>query len=317
MFLFVLSKENLALSRAEAERLHEARGELRADNLLFLDVEEWRPGLAFTRAIHEVLFAAKPSALDEHAASHPWHVEPPFAVDANDTGVDEAKFAGYVWRSLAAAGTKPSVDLRRPKTTITLFRDGEQLVVTRRCWVNEERFFDRRAHLRPRNHPTSLNPKLARAMINLAGPLAEVQTILDPFCGSGGLLLEGALAGRAMTGTDLDPTQVARAEENLDYYGVGATLTVADATRCDALGRFDAVVTDLPLGKNAKLADAERTFAAFFAAAARTTTRLVVACDASFNLERAFRDSWREEARFDWYLHKGMVKRIHALSLRE
>jgi len=312
MFLFVLSKENPALSQAEAERLHGVTGK-RSGNLLFLDSNEWKPGLAFTRGIYEVLFEAPRDALDARAASFPWHVEPPFAIRGNGL-VEEQVFAGYVWRSLEQAGTVPAVDLQHPTTLLTLFAVEKDVWVARKAWENEERFFDRRAHLRPRNHPTSLNPKLARAMINLAGPPEEVASILDPFCGSGGLLLEGALAGRAMTGIDLDPVQIARAEENLAFYSVGANLAVGDATTCDRLGRSDAIVTDLPLGKNAKLADATGTFTAFFVAAARTTERMVVASDASFPLASCFQPVWREEAQFDWPIHAGMVKRLRVLS---
>lgn len=311
MKLFLLSKENLALSRAEAERLHQATGELDGD-LLFLDVDEWRGGLAFTREIHELLIEAGEERLAEAAAEFPWeeHVELPYAVDGRGL-VDEQAFAGYIWRRLDAAGRVPKVNLERPRTRVTIFVGAGRLLVTTRLWKNEERFFDRRAHLRPRNHPTSLNPKLARAMINLAGPS---ESILDPFCGAGGILLEGALAGRSMSGVDIDPRQVARAEENLIEYGVGAALTVGDAAECDTLTPVDAIVTDLPLGKNAVLHEAERTFAAFFDAAARITRRIVVAFDADCDIAVLFEKNWRVVGSFDWLVHKGMVKRLYLLT---
>ncbi len=211
------------------------------------------------------------------------------------------------------SGRETSVSLKNPDTRITLLRAGDRIAVTTLLWENEERFFDRRAHLRPRNHPTGLNPKLARAMVNLAGPAARVETVLDPFCGAGGILLEGALAGRQMTGMDIDERQIARAEENLTHYHAAATLTVGDATACDRLGAFDALVTDLPLGKNAKLQDPRNTFSGFFEAATMVTDVLVVAIDASFDLATCFGEFWEEEARFDWYLHKGMVKRVFLL----
>lgn len=301
MKLFVLSKENLAWSRAEAEQLHGRRGTL-VGNLLFLDVEEWKGGLAFTRSIHDVLFET------QGKVAFPWHiaVEPPFAVE----GPGAAEVASLVWRGLERAGVEPSVDLTTPKTRITLFRVGEKLLVTKKLWTNKERFFDRRPHLRPRNHPTGLHPKLARAMINLAGPGVSV---LDPFCGAGGLLLEGALAGRSMTGMDIDPEQVQRAKENLAFYGVKANLMVGDATRCDLLGRFDAIVTDLPLGRNAKLAAVEETFRGFFAAAARITEVLVVGAEKSCDLTPFFREWWAATASFDWYLHRSLTKQIFLL----
>ena len=304
MKLFVLSKENIGLSRKEAERLHSEEGTL-VENLLFLDAE-WKPGLAFTRSIHEVLFESD-ECLEEDSEAFPWHehVEVPFAVRSKD--VDEKRYAGHVWRALEKNGKQPSVDLKQPKTTITLFSVNGKVWVTRLLWENQDHFFDRRAHLRPRNHPTSLNPKLARAMVNLAG---YCESILDPFCGSGGILIEGALVGRAMTGIDIDDEQILRAEENLAHYDVSATLTVGDAMKCDELGAFDAVVTDLPLGKNAKLDDAKTTFTGFFAAAAKVTDTAVVSIDAEFDLEECFGGRWKTLATFDWYLQKEMVKRV-------
>lgn len=316
MHLFLLSKENLELASAEAEALHDVAGKRLGDRLL-LDAAP-RDGLALTREVHELLddrplsnSADRPAS---RTAGHPdWAsvVEPPFKVVVHDGLARDARsIAGEIWRSLVAAGAEPSVDLERPATEIGLFLlDGKERFARLR-WRNTERFFDRRPHLRPRNHPTGLNPKLARAMINLAGP---AETILDPFCGAGGILLEGAFAGRGMTGIDIDPAQIRRAEENLAHYGAGSTLTVGDATRCDALGRFDAIVTDLPLGRNAKLVDAERTFADFFRAATRVTTRIIVAIDVGFPLERCFSPEWRASASYDWYVHKGMVKRIFRL----
>ncbi len=63
-----------------------------------------------------------------------------------------------------------------------------------------------------------LPPKLARIMVNLAD-VPKDGTLLDPFCGSGTVLMETALATEAakIIGTDLDPEQVEDAEENLKW----------------------------------------------------------------------------------------------------
>ncbi len=97
-------------------------------------------------------------------------------------------------------------------------------------------------------------------------------------------------------------------------FGARATLGVMDARRCDALGSFDAIVTDLPLGRNSRVAEgrAEEFFPAFFAAAARAAPVLVLGCDASAPLS-AWLGQWRVTASFDWRLHKGLVKRVSLL----
>jgi tRNA (guanine10-N2)-dimethyltransferase len=244
-------------------------------------------------------------------------VETPFLIRKHGPGpLSEPELAGYVWRGLEAAGKEPSVDLKAPLTRVHLFFVEDEAVVTILRWENDERFFDRRSHLRPRNHPTGLNPKLARAMVNLAGKEHDISSILDPFCGGGGILLEGGLAGREMTGVDIDPEQVKRSEEKLAFYHVTATLTVSDATQCDSLGRFDAIVTDLPYGKNSRLDDGMATFARFFEAAAAVTEKLVVSCNESAHIESLLGSRWEPVASFLWYIHRGLSKRILLLERR-
>jgi tRNA (guanine10-N2)-dimethyltransferase len=64
--------------------------------------------------------------------------------------------------------------------------------------------------------PGILPPKLARIMINLAGrPVGS--SLVDPFCGSGVLLSEGALLGYRMTGVDCLSKAVQAARHNLEW----------------------------------------------------------------------------------------------------
>lgn len=322
MRLFVLSKQNIPLAAAEAWR---SCGECRArleENLLFLDTAMLPIGLAFTREVLEVLIefgdADNLVAVERFAWSDV--VESPYAVRVRGKApLSEKDAAGMIWRSLEAAGRKPSVSLESPKCEIHLLFLEKRIVITRLLWRNDDRFSRRRAHLRPRNHPTSLHPTVARAMINLAGPVAKIRTILDPFCGSGGILLEAGLAGRQVTGTDTDATQVERAEQNTAYFNVDASVLVHDAMRCDELTNagvarsFDAIVTDLPLGRSAKLHDREQTFRTFFSAAARAAPVLVVALDTDPAFEELFSSQWRKLESFDWYVHKGLTKRIYVL----
>lgn len=96
-----------------------------------------------------------------------------------------------------------------------------------------------------------LPPKLAQIMINLAG---RVKTIWDPFCGGGGLILEGLLMGHPMLGSDINEKTLKGAWQNVDWlkkeFGVTheAELFVHDATRPVPDREFDAVVCEGYLG---------------------------------------------------------------------
>ncbi|MGC8609676.1 MAG: TIGR01177 family methyltransferase, partial [Thermoplasmata archaeon] len=55
-------------------------------------------------------------------------------------------------------------------------------------------FESRKAPLRPYFSPVSMHPKYARFLVNSAH-VREGETILDPFCGTGGVLIEAAMIG--------------------------------------------------------------------------------------------------------------------------
>jgi len=54
--------------------------------------------------------------------------------------------------------------------------------------------------------PAKFHPPVARALVN--GYTKPGDRVLDPFCGSGSLLVEAAVAGRNAIGTDVDPLAV-------------------------------------------------------------------------------------------------------------
>ncbi len=63
-----------------------------------------------------------------------------------------------------------------------------------------------------------LPPKLARMMINLGGIDPRGATLLDPFCGSGTVLMEGALMGfDTLIGSDISPKAVADTKTNMTW----------------------------------------------------------------------------------------------------
>lgn len=73
-----------------------------------------------------------------------------------------------------------------------------------------------------------LPPKVARMMVNLAlgADPAPTATILDPFCGSGTVLLEALERGVNVIGNDLDLEAAQGSRENLDWYKTGTGITL-------------------------------------------------------------------------------------------
>ena len=110
-------------------------------------------------------------------------------------------------------------------------------------------------HPRVETHPTGLRANIAYAALRMAG-IEEDSTgrVLDPFCGSGTILLEaGDLApGIEVVGCDWNERAAAGAEANLAQAGLGGRGRVEcrdSLAGLDDLGAFDAVVTNPPFGR--------------------------------------------------------------------
>jgi tRNA (guanine10-N2)-dimethyltransferase len=119
-------------------------------------------------------------------------------------------------------------------------------------WEQEKKPIERRkaAH-RPFFSPISLGPKLARAMVNLSGCGGRA-TVLDPFCGTGGILIEAGSMGLRVVGSDVDWRMVEGCQKNLEHYGTRGKVFKADIGEvAPLLGErmVDAIVTDLPYGR--------------------------------------------------------------------
>ncbi len=71
---------------------------------------------------------------------------------------------------------------------------------------------------------------------------------MDPFCGTGGFLIEAGLMGFRAVGMDLDAKMVRGAARNLRHYGIEAGLIHGDARQIP-LDRADGIATDPPYGR--------------------------------------------------------------------
>src|SRR5574341_705227 len=106
-------------------------------------------------------------------------------------------------------------------------------------------------HYKPFFYPGVLMPRMARALVNMAK--AE-DYLLDPFCGTGGILVEAGLIGIKVIGGDVQRKLLLGAKMNLDYYNVDYSLMYQDA--CSLALRdesVDAAVTDPPYGRSAAI----------------------------------------------------------------
>jgi tRNA G10 N-methylase Trm11 len=140
-------------------------------------------------------------------------------------------------------------DLSNPQATfivIVTYNDiwfGEILSESTRTW-------DEHIH-KAQQYSSALPARFARAMINLVAVPGDA--IIDPCCGSGTILIEAVSIGIKAFGYDNNPLMVQASTDNLRHFNMNSMVALADARSIK--GRFDAVVTDLPYGKNCLIDD--------------------------------------------------------------
>ncbi len=115
---------------------------------------------------------------------------------------------------------------------------------------NKKSFEDRRAPMRPFFSPVSLHPKYARYLVNTSGTV-EGDTLLDPFCGTGGILIEAAMLDRHIIGNDSSLNMVMGTKLNFKYFKIeDYKVYNEDISDLDLEHNVDAIVTDMPYGRS-------------------------------------------------------------------
>ncbi len=151
----------------------------------------------------------------------------------------------------AILAKKAKVDLEQPEHEIRILEsegNGNIYLCDKLFDVDRSSFEKRKPKFRSYSPPTSMHPRLARCIVNLAGN-GEGKTLLDPFCGSGGILIEAALMRWRTIGSDIDSRAMAGCRRNLDQLGLKAELHLSDISSID-LERVDVIVTDPPYGRS-------------------------------------------------------------------
>jgi tRNA (guanine10-N2)-dimethyltransferase len=149
-----------------------------------------------------------------------------------------------------ALSKRNTIDLRRATTEVRVLL-GRRVHVCRLVGsVDRKGLEARKGENRPFFSPVSLHPKFARALVNLA-MVPDGGTLLDPFCGTGGILIEAALVGARPLGGDVDPRMLEGARWNMAHFGLRPErLELADIGAAAAVfGKVDAIATDPPYGR--------------------------------------------------------------------
>ena len=311
-FLFVLSGEHLSLAQSEVEHLFNKEARTTGEKLLLINttrqaILKKAPRLALTKSIHHVI-----NIVDSTNLRKVLQALPPLKNTYKLSLYKEttrAPFLEELSNAVYAQLKKPRVDLHTPQHHYTFFCTPRAVLLGEELYVNTDKPKERRAHLQIHNHPTAINPKFARTMINLANE----KTIYDPFCGLGGIILEAKLMGVTASGSDISQVMVEKAKENLAAYSCKAKLQVKDAKQLAT--KTDGIVTDLPYGKNSLLSEPiDMLYKQFFIRAAKVTKKIVVCYSAAIDVKRLlYNTKWSIVESHELYVHKSLTRVISVL----
>jgi tRNA (guanine10-N2)-dimethyltransferase len=171
-------------------------------------------------------------------------------------------------------GGRLKASMGTPQQEVFVFLTQEGTVAGRTVIDFTKAFFRRTPTRRPFFHPSTMHPKLARCLVNLSEAREE---ILDPFCGSGAMLIEAGLMGLRANGMDISQSMIEGTKRNLDFYGINDYDVWRDDACTFSQRRFEAVVTDLPYGRSTLLTDVRETlYEKFFRNLVSMTRKAVV-----------------------------------------
>jgi len=145
--------------------------------------------------------------------------------------------------------TGAKVELRFPNVQILVIIVAERFLL---CKSTESKLRPllrtREPGKKPFFHPSMMNSSLARTMCNLAGVMPG-NTVLDPFCGGGGILCEAAFIGAVVIGVDKNWRLLEGAKMNLNWINSNYSIIQADALHLP-IKTAGHIVTDPPYGRS-------------------------------------------------------------------
>ncbi|MFH1787875.1 MAG: DNA methyltransferase [Candidatus Altiarchaeota archaeon] len=204
------------------------------------------------------------------------------------------------------------VDVHAPDAVVEVFLADRKFHAGIRIPLNQD-FEKRKPQHRPFFHPTSMHPKFARALVNLAEVKAG-ETLLDPFCGTGGILIEAGLMGVNVAGLDIDEKMVEGCKKNLDKYKIKGDIQKGDAR--SSVFQADAIATDPPYGRSSFVSgkDPISLYVEFIENAAKHISPgrcMVLMAPQHYDLDFPGLD---EKAHIDLRMHKSLTRRIWVLT---
>ncbi|MCD6383424.1 MAG: RsmD family RNA methyltransferase, partial [Thermoplasmata archaeon] len=218
-------------------------------NYLTLAVEdcggagEWAERAGLTKAV-----GAEEKPLKGTISAEVWRVK-------KEVGVEEAR--GRI-RDLKENLKRADVRIRltgEGRGGWAIYMDEEETILLKIAGRRDDAILLRSNTYRPFKKPISIDPRVARAAVNLL-KIPPGGVFLDPFCGTGGIALEAGLLGYRVFLADADPEMVEGSIINLKHFGINVEFrTASPVSKLSGLlpTKVDGIATDPPYGRASKI----------------------------------------------------------------
>ena len=222
-------------------------------------------------------------------------------------------------KTLILIGEKVSVnnqtDLKDPDATILFYKNKNFNIslAYKSGHTAYKKCLKHHISYRPYFSPISIHPRIARAMVNLSN-CNYTEPVIDPFCGTGGILIEGADMGLNVIGIDLKEKMIEFSKGNLKHYGFEANLLKSDFKEIKNL-EFSSIVCDPPYGiasttGGESISQLMERCLDTFQKVMKRKQRLVIAVS---NAEMVKHQNLKLIHKFEWYIHKSLTRNIIVL----
>ncbi|HUW42782.1 MAG TPA: methyltransferase domain-containing protein [Thermoplasmata archaeon] len=259
-YMFELSGEHPDLPVWEAEALLRCSGKTelidRDYNLAIFSSgampSEFKDRIALSHFLNEHLASVKPDRLVSFFEELDFNGVKSAAVKVKVAELEKGEYdpVALAKEIGAAISGRTKIELTEPMEKFRVMVGDKAHIGREIAEIDRTQYEKRKNRFLPFNSPISIHPRLARALINMTANSRKCK-ILDPFCGTGTLLIESALMGMDAHGSDLSEKMIEGSRANLKQLGLEADLKKSDVAEISKFNKkFDCIVTDPPYGRS-------------------------------------------------------------------
>ena len=324
-YLFELGGENIELGKCEAIELlktekYEPKVIHEKENLIILDVlqrisKRVIRRLGMTKRVSKILYYSNKKKLNEILKELPIIdiKKKSFAIRLlKRKGISEKKIAIKLGEKVP---TKNKIDLTKPDVKILYYSD-EKTILS--LWERDlETYYtkclEHHIRYRPFFSPISIHPRISRSMVNLSNS-TKGNRVIDPFCGTGGILIEIADMQIEAIGIDILGKMVENSVGNLKHYNLKGVVVKGDIENISNYD-FKAIVTDPPYGlstttKGEGVKELMSRSMKIFTRVMKKGQRIVMAISKPKLINPK---DFTLIHKFEWYIHKSLTRYILVL----